>query len=544
MHGSNIKNVDWKYYINGLTDDEKLSLRAALIRCIRNHLQEDASKDLLCVLSEIGGKLRKYTALELYDLASQEGKLDRLINAMLDYPNRGDAVLECLLRQDDFKFVLKNHKVCCNVSTSQGKVASSVKLKPISSLDETARSPTDAGVLSISVQLPYTEPELAAILKALDIGNQLLRDAKDPSPDYDAYRQYREILKKQAYLSGGSLNLQKLYRDVGQQLYTVLFPEESEQRKSLNEMRRTSPTNLQLYFAGDDKDWGRYPWELLHDGGSDFLGVDTLDITRHIAGMSCPPLPTIERTLRMLYIAPRFKNDDRERDEEIRGIKEAFQPLQNKGKLICTFLAPSEPQYATWGNLVKTIEDCDANAPYHIVHFDGHGAMLKKCPNPDHQPEYYCRPATLKCDRCETSLANVLPEMYLEFESENRQKDRVAISDFAQIIKNQGVRLVVLSACESGLLREESEMFFSGTTALIGTGIPAVIGFQGNPEIPTVAKFMKALYTKLAKGEKITQAVLAGRRAILRTRGPCQWFKPVIYMCNADSIDEDLFGIS
>lgn len=115
------------------------------------------------------------------------------------------------------------------------------------------------------------------------------------------------------------------------------------------------------------------------------------------------------------------------------------------------------------------------------------------------------------------------------------KSDFLSAEDLAVALAGKGVRLALLSACLSGAGKYDDD-FGTVATALIKSGIPAVIANQYNIPIKSIAPFVGAIYGSLARGEGIDQAVADGRVALkvgLRAAtGPgavVEWGIPTLY---------------
>jgi CHAT domain-containing protein len=80
---------------------------------------------------------------------------------------------------------------------------------------------------------------------------------------------------------------------------------------------------------------------------------------------------------------------------------------------------------------------------HEIVHFDGHGALGRRCPNCGalHLPQ------EKRCDHCPALLEDEEAKVYFAFEQEDDRLDTLA----AEIVTSapESAKLVVLSACQS-----------------------------------------------------------------------------------------------
>ncbi|MEO8673156.1 MAG: CHAT domain-containing protein [Tahibacter sp.] len=98
-------------------------------------------------------------------------------------------------------------------------------------------------------------------------------------------------------------------------------------------------------------------------------------------------------------------------------------------------------------------------------------------------------------------------------DSKTGKSDFLSAEDLAVALAGKGVQLAMLSACLSGAGKYDDD-FGLIATALIRAGIPAVVANQYSIPIKSIAPFVGAVYTLLAQGAGIDQAVANGRVAL------------------------------
>ena len=179
------------------------------------------------------------------------------------------------------------------------------------------------------------------------------------------------------------------------------------------------------------------------------------------------------------------------------------------------------PTFEALGEAVKRA--ADAGEPFHVVHFDGHGAMRR-------------RPAGGRA--AEGSPAVTGPgEGVLAFEKPGGGSDLVGASRVAAALAGGRVPVVVLNACQSGAVGKELEA--SVATALLGAGCAAVVAMAYSVYAVAAAEFMAQFYESLFAADSVGQAVMAGRMRLFRHDGRpsargeiplADWLVPVHYM--------------
>ncbi len=107
----------------------------------------------------------------------------------------------------------------------------------------------------------------------------------------------------------------------------------------------------------------------------------------------------------------------------------------------------------------------------------------------------------------------------------------------AQLLRDSGIRLAVLGACETG--RRGGEDAWSGVApALTRQRIPAVIGNQFTIEDQNAGLLAAQAYPRLFARFTIDEALYEARRAIFQRSGLAQrdWGAPVLYLGDADGV--------
>jgi hypothetical protein len=370
--------------------------------------------------------------------------------------------------------------------------------------------------------LPYTEAQRAAILKALDVGEYVTARFHEHAQALTELG----ILKQERFV-------QNFHERIGVTLYQTLF--QAAIGVELEIARRSGKTVFcQLELDFEDAQLAQYPWELLHDGSAFLIPMrNGLELVRYIS-FPDPPTPLVTRLpLRVLFISPRPKGET-ELVSQAAAIRTGLQTLQEAGQVRWEQLNPP-----TWAALEKRLYQ----ETFDIIHFDGHGAYARICPDCGlaHAPNAQ----VCNDENCEADLQQVKPQGYLHFERTDGALDAVKVADIKQVFAKSDTRLIFLSACGSGVV--EGVSVFNGVApALIQIGVPAVVAMQAAPPDPSSLKFVTRFYESLAQGKRIPTAVNDGRLAIFRPEAgePIAWFMPVVYLRSADQTYGQLFQIS
>jgi len=149
--------------------------------------------------------------------------------------------------------------------------------------------------------LPFSLDELRVVVKMLDSGNVVL------APDLKT--EYRQILINLKMLSGERLR-SDFHKVVGEGLFKTLIS-----RSLITEFetakRMLGSLVFQLRFDPEDVLLAQFPWELIHNGNTFLVPIkEGVELTRYITFPEPPPILKTELPLKVLYIAPRPKDED------------------------------------------------------------------------------------------------------------------------------------------------------------------------------------------------------------------------------------------
>ena len=283
--------------------------------------------------------------------------------------------------------------------------------------------------------------------------------------------------------------------------------------------QRARDRGLEVVFRSAEPGLLGLPWELMRDGaGPVALG----------AGGISRSLPVTDRAgtlevsggrLRVLMVISRPSGTD-----DV-GYQMVARPLLHRldavrGEVDLTVLRPP-----TFDALREAVTDAaTAGKPFHVVHFDGHGAMPS-------------RPGSGGTPGARPGMMSAAGEGVLAFEKPGGGTDLVGAGKVAAVLAEGRVPVAVLNACQSGAVGKELEA--SVATALLNAGCAAVVAMAYSVYAAAAAEFMAAFYETLFTGASVGQAVTAGRRRLSdHDRRPSRkgdmpladWLVPVHYL--------------
>ncbi|WP_330262019.1 CHAT domain-containing protein [Streptomyces sp. NBC_00539] len=163
-----------------------------------------------------------------------------------------------------------------------------------------------------------------------------------------------------------------------------------------------------------------------------------------------------------------------------------------------------------------------AGEPFQIVHFDGHGVF-------GHAP----RPVDRFTPQSDDGPGR---QGMLAFEHLTGGLDLVPAEQVARVLAQAQVPIVVLNACQSAVVGARVEATVA--TRLLQEGAAAVVAMAYSVYAVAAAEFMAAFYERLLSGDRVTEAVAAGRRRLATAderpspKGLlplADWMVPVLY---------------
>ncbi|MFK7802507.1 MAG: CHAT domain-containing protein [Anaerolineae bacterium] len=301
---------------------------------------------------------------------------------------------------------------------------------------------------------------------------------------------HRPFRKKLAKLDSRALKGADLVA-FGQELASYLIPEEkfnerSSVRSLLTDNRKAAEAEenggmrLRLKLGYE---LAKLPWEFLYlpppggSGGVDgFLALDgRVSIVRHESLDSAKHKPAPTGKIKILAaFASAEGAAELDLDQEQKNLEDAIDGTK--------YLSADMLQDAEFSEMGEALLSKDIG----IFHFAGHGDIQE----------------TMGASPGET-----IATATLGFDDAWIKAEQFAIS-----LRDSGVRLAMIGACNSG--RREGKNPWAGiATMLVKTGIPAVVANQFKILDKTAIAFSKLFYKALVAGMSIEEAVSAGRKA-------------------------------
>jgi tetratricopeptide (TPR) repeat protein len=323
--------------------------------------------------------------------------------------------------------------------------------------------------------------------------------------DVDDRRAERIVAKLKVW---GQKLFRAVFRDIAYDLFVDFRNAEGDER--------------QITIAASQPEILRLPWELLCDPKRTYLvhANPRIAIRRQLtgAGGGQKPVKVKQKAqLRLLMVVSRPDGvgflDLRSEGQAVLKAIEQTAP----GRVVVEFLRP-----ATLTKLVDRLENRKLPA-IDIVHFDGHGTFGAK-------------------DNQSKAVGSLV------FEDENGQKKSVSAEKLGEALNRQQVSLMVLSACQSGMVTTGDDALGCVAARLTHSGIPAVLAMTYSVLVTTTEQLFGKFYGELAGGESLGVALANARRNLYleQKRGQVwrgkeqidlelsDWFLPAWYQAGGD----------
>ncbi|MGW0854540.1 tetratricopeptide repeat protein [Streptomyces sp. NPDC002690] len=261
------------------------------------------------------------------------------------------------------------------------------------------------------------------------------------------------------------------------------------------------------------------PWELMADPScSAPLALDGVSVTRSLPSAELGEVFTVRgERLRALMVISRPRGaEDVSYQMIARPLLRRLEAVRGAVELVV--LRP--PTLERLGEVLQ--EARAAGEPFQIVHFDGHGVFtVPGGPVPAGEPLTFQGPG---------------PRGMLHFEKPGGGADQVPAERVAQVLAQAQVPVVVLNACQSGMIGSQVEAAVA--TRLLQAGAGAVVAMAYSVYAVAASEFMAAFYERLFAGDQVAEAVTAGRQRLAQQdRRPspkgmlplADWMVPVLY---------------
>lgn len=333
-------------------------------------------------------------------------------------------------------------------------------------------------------------------------------------------------------------------RQIGEELFTRTF-QGSEDARDLWAGVRPRLHETAVEISTTVVDAAALPWELLRDprtgqtlalGAAGFVRVQSQRARKPVKSK-----PQKNGEVRVLLVICRPDADD---DVPYRSVASRLvKGLTEQGRQRVRLEVLRPPTFARLGEVLRRAKA--AGAPYHVVHFDGHGLYADAAQLAEMTSTAF------------SALSFKGPDEgahgYLAFEPAAGAPghfEPVGGTALGNLLHEAQVPVLVLNACRSAFAEgrpqpgdepghgEMVRAYGSLAQEVVDCGVAGVVAMRYNVYVVTAAQFIGDLYRVLAEGHSLGAAVGRGRKALadnpLRAIGPQplplqDWPVPVVY---------------
>jgi tetratricopeptide (TPR) repeat protein len=355
--------------------------------------------------------------------------------------------------------------------------------------------------LSITLTKPLPGSQLGAIatldircdiLGVLHTGDQL-DDPLKPN-ERNELQWYLEEYWKWPYegFAARGRKVEQLLAEIGKRFYRAVF-RSADARDIVQAWRLHPSTKRQISIVSDIPQILSLPWELLHDGQG-FLVLRTrhpVSIVRRLPLSQLAAFPvSFAPPLRILLVTARPRGTGFVNPRSI--ARELLDEVQNQieaGTIELEFLRPP-----TLSALRHRLGDLKRPS-IHIFHFDGHGTFA---------------PDGLPLDELRLHGGS---QGMLAFEDDEGKLELVKAEDVGQVLQHSGVRLAVITACQSAMSTSD-DAFSSVAARLIQGGLDAVVAMSASVLVVSAARYAETFYRGIANSLPVPIAHERARQAL------------------------------
>jgi len=280
-------------------------------------------------------------------------------------------------------------------------------------------------------------------------------------------------------------DVEALLAEVGQRLYHMIFSGAEAKELALRwleySQQTAPPAQCQISILSDIPKALSLPWELLHDGHGFLVPSRSrpISIIRRIPQQEAVTSDLVfAPPLRVLLVTARPENVPFTDPRSIaRELLDAVQEQLEAGAIEVEFLRP--PTLSALRARMRRVE-----RPVQVLHFDGHGVFDARA-----------------------------KQGLLAFEDENGDLDLVKAVSVAQALREGGIRLVILTACQ-GARNAADDALSSAAAQFIDGRIDAVVAMSATVLVNSAARYVAAFYRALPTSPSMSSAHERARYAL------------------------------
>jgi tetratricopeptide (TPR) repeat protein len=274
------------------------------------------------------------------------------------------------------------------------------------------------------------------------------------------------------------------------------------------------------------------PWEILHDGKEYvFRGAKPTQVRRRLPNTGDFEDLALATPIRILLVVARPEDDACGYFDHRSSALPLVAATEALGGLIRVQILTPPALPALHAELERARQ---ADEPYHVLHFDGHGV--------------YDRHVGLGglCFEDPQDIGKLEQRrritVYPKAPDPSKRDDQTSDVGLGLLLRAYRIPLVFLDACQTAQAGQTSG---SVATELLNDGVASVVAMSHSVLVETATRFVEAFYGALASGARVGDAMLAGQRELKDDsfRGQVfgagalrlqDWFVPVLFQEEED----------
>ncbi|MBN1487876.1 MAG: tetratricopeptide repeat protein, partial [Anaerolineae bacterium] len=264
----------------------------------------------------------------------------------------------------------------------------------------------------------------------------------------------------------------------GQRLYGYLFGDGKVLKNFLNTNPNYSDqAHIVLALYPKAVTLWSLPWEYLHDGEK-FVNLEgRLHLSRVLGELDTLATSKTPGPLRILIIISNPEDQEVvDAERELTLIQESLNDLRATGQVIV--------DYADEAN-IEVLKATLKRQRYHILYYIGHATYQRK-----RQRGFLC------------------------FETLNGQTDLIDAQQLAPLLNDKGMPQMLILNPSQNSGRNAKDAFDNIATELLQANIPTILAMQAGLVDESAIELIRVLFTKLAQGATVSQAVQQVRKAL------------------------------
>jgi tetratricopeptide (TPR) repeat protein/GTPase SAR1 family protein len=381
--------------------------------------------------------------------------------------------------------------------------------------------------------------ELDLVIDGQDYGRVTVSSpfATEPQKDADLTWYFEKWLNMPLLEKVRAERAAKSVREYGESLFSQVFKDRDAYGAYAH--LKHDLDRLEIEIIGTSPEFQAWHWEAMHDPQLPRpLAVDCRITRKYTQKMAIAARVQPSPVVNVLLVTAR---PDEEDDVIYRTISRSMVELIQNAHLRVNIeiLRP-----ATYKSLIDQLDKRGAGY-YHILHFDGHGALLtydQYQTGAAHDRYFFQRGYGLG-----TLTEYAGSKAFLFFDgAEKGQATPVEAKELADLLQGKQIPICILNACQSAMQLADTRETSLGSQ-LMAAGMQAVVAMGYSVTVDAAKVLMEKLYGELFSGKDFYTAVRLGRKELYfnkQRRGNFNtsidledWLLPVVYGSGAVNLN-------